>query len=273
MNQLEIRTLARDLIAESSTTLSYTTDTIFNRFIYDGVRDLCVKGHVYEKTISITVANTVATYKLPWDFIAPNLLLNHNGAPLDPIDSNMVGRIYLITGIPLYFDISHVDVTITTRANTTAYVVWPATCVHTLTYTIPATANGYLYECTIAGTTAGAPVVLGTTLGGTTADGGVTWTCRELLESLYQLNLYDTPLTASSGTGTYSFTYYAMDGGLAADTSAPNIPVDKHLSISYYLAYRHFLRSKDIQLAAVFYKDYCTMAGLPVPKEVPQIAS
>ena len=273
MNRLQIRTLARELIAEASTTLSYTTDTIFDDFLVDGLRDICIRGHVFEKTISITVATTVASYYLPWDFIAPSLLLNPAGVPLEKIDSTLVGRVYLTTGLPIYYDISSYDVTLAARGNLTAYVVWPATCLPTLTYLIPATANGYMYECTFAGTTAAAPPTYGLILGGTTADGTVIWTCRELIDSLYRLTLYDTPTTAGAGTGTYSLTYFAMDGGLPADTSAPNIPVDKHPALANYLCYRHFLRSKDLPLAGVFFQSYHQLAGIPMPQGGAQVAT
>lgn len=42
----------------------------------------------------------------------------------------------------------------------------------------PATPNGFVYECTTAGTTSASVVPLGTTVGGPTVDGTVTWTCR-----------------------------------------------------------------------------------------------
>jgi hypothetical protein len=45
-------------------------------------------------------------------------------------------------------------------------------------YMVPATPNGYYYECTTAGTSNGTPPALGTVIGGTTSDGTVTWTCR-----------------------------------------------------------------------------------------------
>lgn len=54
------------------------------------------------------------------------------------------------------------------RANSTAYALGASI--------IPATPNGYRYECTTAGTSGGSIPTYGTTLGGTTTDGTVTWT-------------------------------------------------------------------------------------------------
>jgi hypothetical protein len=44
-------------------------------------------------------------------------------------------------------------------------------------WVIPATANGYFYECTVAGTSAGSAPTWPTTPGATVTDGGVTWKC------------------------------------------------------------------------------------------------
>lgn len=56
----------------------------------------------------------------------------------------------------------------TTRANSTAYMLGQIV--------VPATANGYYYICTVAGTSAATIPTYPTTIGTTVVDGGVTWT-------------------------------------------------------------------------------------------------
>ena len=55
------------------------------------------------------------------------------------------------------------------RANTTAYAL--------NAYVTPATANGFYYKATAAGTSAGTIPTFPTTIGATVTDGTVTWTC------------------------------------------------------------------------------------------------
>lgn len=56
---------------------------------------------------------------------------------------------------------------------------WAATTAYSLTnFRRPTVANGYRYECTTAGTSAGSEPTWPTTPGGTVVDGTVTWTCR-----------------------------------------------------------------------------------------------
>lgn len=57
----------------------------------------------------------------------------------------------------------------TSRANSTAYAVGDVVR--------PATGNGFVYQATSAGTTAGSIPTYPTTIGQTVADGGVTWVC------------------------------------------------------------------------------------------------
>lgn len=56
----------------------------------------------------------------------------------------------------------------TSRANSTVYAVG--------NIIRPATGNGFLYRCSVAGTSAASIPTYGVVLGGTTTDGGVTWT-------------------------------------------------------------------------------------------------
>ena len=264
MNKLEIRTETRRLLAETTANSSYFSDTDINKFIDDGIKDMCIKAGVYQKTLSITVATATAAYKMPWDFLDVVSLRNADGVPLDGISPDAAGRVYVVTGYPLNFYITQAAASLATRANTTAYVTFPATCVTTLTYLLPATANGYFYECTTAGTSHSAPPTYGTTLAGTTSDGTVTWTCRELVTTLNTLNLVDTPTTAGGGTGTYSLIYKALDEQLAADTDSPNFPLQYHHNLVLYAAFSCFAKAKDVTLATAILTKYLTNLGLPV---------
>jgi hypothetical protein len=264
MNLSEIRTEARRLLAETSATLSYLSDTDLNKFINEGLREACIKAKAYERSKTITVATTIATYNLPWDFIETINLLNHNGRPLDLIMPQMVGSLYTVTGYPLYYTIGQTLTTIAARGNLTLYAIWPATGVYTLTYVVPAAANGYIYEATIGGTTAAAPPAYPTTIGGTVTDGTVTWTCRELFSSLKTITLFDTPTVAGAGTGTYTYIYSALEEGLYVDTDSPNIPLDKHSFISQYACFRACVKGKDLQLAMAFYTGFANGFGLPM---------
>lgn len=57
----------------------------------------------------------------------------------------------------------------TSRANSTAYTLG--------TVVRPATGNGFLYRCVVAGTSGGTIPTFGTTVGRETADGTVVWEC------------------------------------------------------------------------------------------------
>jgi len=264
MNLSEIRVESRRLLAETSATLSYLSDTDLNKFINEGLREACIKAKALEKTKTITVAADTAAYNLPWDFIEAINALNHNGRPLDLITHEMVGSLYTVTGYPLYYTIGQVGVTLPARDNLTAYVTWPATGVHTSTYVVPAAANGYAYECTTSGTSAAAPPVYPTTIGETVADGTVIWTCRELFSTLKIITLFDTPTVAGLGTGTYTYIYSALGGGLYVDTASPSIPIDKHSFISQYACFRSLVKEKNLQAALAFYTGFANGFGLPM---------
>ena len=68
----------------------------------------------------------------------------------------------------------------------------------------PATLNGHVYFCSVAGISAGSPPTFGTGAGSTTTDGGVTWT-----------EYNPTGLTYSA---TVTFTYNPKWGGIEYET-------------------------------------------------------
>ena len=63
--------------------------------------------------------------------------------------------------------VEHVQNAAAARVNSTAYALDD--------YYLPAVANGYVYKCTVAGTSAASPPSFGTTVGGTTVDGTATF--------------------------------------------------------------------------------------------------
>lgn len=69
---------------------------------------------------------------------------------------------------------------------------WHSTTAYGLTdYVEPSTPNSHTYECTIAGTTAGAEPSWPTTDELTVADGSVTWTCKSVRAKLETANDID----------------------------------------------------------------------------------
>lgn len=264
MNLLEIRTEVRRILAETTAASSYVSDTDINKFINDGVKHMCIEGGVYEKTHSITVATTISAYKLPLDFLTIKVLRNHNGVPLDPIESVMVGAAYSISGLPLNYYATQTPVILNAWTVATPYVLFPATCVPTATYIRPVTANGYIYECVVAGTShAATEPTWGTVVGSRLTEAGLvtTWACREFFTSLFTLNLYDTPITAI-GVGTYILIYSALDEGLYVDTDSPNFPLDKHHYLIPFACFRCAFKAKDVALAAAFLSEYSAGMGL-----------
>lgn len=63
--------------------------------------------------------------------------------------------------------VEHAQNAAAARVNSTAYVLDD--------YYLPAVPNGYVYKCSVAGTTAASPPTFGTTVGGTTVDGTATF--------------------------------------------------------------------------------------------------
>jgi hypothetical protein len=256
MNRLEIQTEVRQLLAEETAALSYATNANITSFIYDGIKDLCEKGLVYEETEVATIEDGIATYSLPFNFIKAVALFGPNNLPLDPISPLLQGRVYIIAGKPLYFYITQTSFTPTIRANSTLYTLG--------TIIIPATVNGFLYEVTAAGISGGAPPIYPILPGSSIADGAATLTCREMFTSLYTMTLVDTPTIIGGGTGLYTLIFNAMDEGLYVDTDSPNFPENKHRLLVPYVCFRCAERARDRNLASAYYQEYAIGAGLPM---------
>ena len=72
--------------------------------------------------------------------------------------------------------------------NATAFVAWQAVHGYVLTDICePTVVNGYYYVCDTAGNSGAAEPVWGTTVGGTTADGAVVWTCYQIAADINDL--------------------------------------------------------------------------------------
>ncbi len=260
MNLSQITAYARILIAEVSVTASYSTPTEYNAYANEGIKDMCIKGKVYERTKSATFTTGVATYGLPLDYAGVGLrsLLNPGGVTLDGIEPGGLGRLFIVAGKPIYYYISQTPLVLTTRVNDTIYPLG--------TILVPSTGNGYMYEVTVGGMVGSSPPTYPTDPGTAVVDNNATLMTRELATTGYAVTLVDTPTTAGGGTGTYTITYYALDNGLYVATSSPNFPEDKHHLLSLFVCFRHFTKMKDITKAMAFYSDYAAALGLqPAP--------
>jgi len=264
MNRLQIETDSRTLMAEKTAGSSYADATDVHNWINDGIKDMCTKGKVFPKVIPLTVTNGVKEYNLPWEFIEDIRIENQKGVPLDLVNLDSVGRVFLLSGKPLYFYFTVTPIILSAWAASTTYVIWPVTGIHTSTYIRPIAENGYMYECLVGGAShAAIEPTWSTTLGAKQTDGTVTWICRDLLSSLQTINFHDTPSTNGGGVGTYSLTYSAMDSGLYDDKASPNFQPTLHRYLIPYVCYRWSSKNRDPQLAAAFYQEYSAGVGLP----------
>jgi len=260
MNRLEIKNEARRVMAEKSTTASYADEEDLEKWINLGMKDMCSKGKVYERTVTATISDGVADYTLPWDFIDMSVILTNNKIPLDKITPDLRSRIFIISGKPLYFILAQTPITFSQRAPSTSYTTGQF-------LTLP-TFNGYMYEVTVGGTTqAGAPPTYPTDEGATVTDGTCTLVCREYMRQIWSFTLLDTPTTIAGTVGLYILTYFALAQGLSDDTESPPFPVDTHHHLIPYICYRWAIKSRDAQLAAAFYQEYAAGIGIAPTKE------
>ena len=254
MNLLELRTETQRILAEKSSTAAYQTPTDINKFINEGIKDICIKGLVYQRTKTLPVISSVASYTLPLDFIKVITLNNQNGVSLEPMSPDLTGRIYIVAGKPLWYYISQTSITTYVRADLTVYSAE--------TFLTPSTANGFMYEVVTSGITGAAAPTYPTNPGSSVADGTATLTCRELANKIYAFTLVDTPTTIGGGDGTYTLIYFAIDEGLYIDTDMPNFPWEKHHLLVSYAAMKSAEKQKDYDLMKVFAMEYAAGLGL-----------
>lgn len=262
MNLLQIRTEARRLIAETSVIASYSTDSDFTAYTNEGVKDMCVKGKVYERTKATSILTGIPTYSLPLDYLALRTILNPGGVSLDAMEPGGLGKVYVVSGKPLYYFISQTPLVLMVRQNDTIYA--------TGAILLPTATNGYMYEVTVSGKTGSLPPTYPLVSGLSVTDNNATLICRELTASGYEVTFIDTPTSGGGGIGTYAIIYYALDAGLSLDTDAPNFPGDKHHLLVLFCCFRHFVKMKDLSRAMAFYTDYATALGIQPASTVAQ---
>jgi len=259
MNLSELRAEWRRALRETSATKSAFTDADGNKFINEGIKDICIKGLAFSKTKTVTVSTTVASYPLPFDYLRTISLLNPSSLPIIPISPAEVGTRYIVTGYPLYYYESQTLATLVTRAKDYSYAK--------TALLVLITANGFMYEVTVAGKTLNSdtpsptyPIDPGTAV----ADGTATVACRELITYLYAFTLVDTPTTTGAGTGTYTLIYNALDEGLYVDTDAPNFPWDKHHFLVDFACWRALSSTRQTRDGIPFITNYAKNLGLNV---------
>ena len=256
MNLLQIRTESRRRVAELSATASYSSDDDFNAYINEGIKDMCIKGKVYEKTLSTLIVNDVANYQLPLDYLSIRAIYGPNYVALDPVDATGLGRVFVVSGKPLNFFISNFPLPLSVRGNNTIYKEGDVI--------LPSTVNGYMYEVVVGGESGVSPPTFPTSPGVRVVDGTLTLLCRWLANTGYRITFIDTPTDVGGGTGEYSIIYFALANGLYVDTSSPDFPEDKHHILVMFAAFRHFIKMKDGVRAQGLYADYASALGLNV---------
>lgn len=115
----------------------------------------------------------------------------------------------------------------TARANTTAYALGA--------YVTPATANGYYYKATAAGTSGGTVPTYPTTIGATVTDGTVTWTCagKTTLVAGTDYDIQSGGLTVTSGATIDGETWNVSYTKTAADVVEAMVASGKEYEIFF----------------------------------------
>jgi len=91
----------------------------------------------------------------------------------------------------------------------------------------PTTPNGYLYRCTVGGTTAASEPTWPTTFGNTVVDNGATWECwsyHTKTHEITQQNGYTGPVTLQSG-GVDGMTVTENETDTRSEAAADNVEI------------------------------------------------
>ena len=98
---------------------------------------------------------------------------------------------------------------------------WVLTTVYALgDYVLPTVPNGYRYECTTAGTSAGAEPTWPTTIALTVADGTAVWTCEAVTSSIPTVHEY---LLAEGAAG-FALAQWAAEAINKVNVGGENVP-------------------------------------------------
>jgi len=253
MTKLEAIEEARRVIAETTISLSYVTNTELRLWVNEGVKDMSIKGRIYEKAKTIAVVNGTASYTLPWDFLEPKAFITVGGGNLLFIEQNMIGSVYLVTGKPIHFTLFQGTNSPAVRANLTVYA--------TGTLLISSsTSLKHVYEVTTGGTSGVSVPTYPTGIGERVDDGSCVLTTWEYSPKIFTATLYDTPSVTYAGN--YILNYYAMAQGVGYnDDPLPFLP-EWHHTLVKYLCFKWAVKAKNISLAKGFYTDYASSLGV-----------
>ena len=260
MNLTDLIAETRRRLNEVTSAASQYSDTDITKFLNEGIKSMCTLGHVFERTSTTTVTNGIAVYTCPIDFLKAVSLKNPSNVDLDLIEASYSSRVYIVAGLPLYYYVTQTTLLTAVRANNATYVKGIVL--------IPASANGYMYEVTVEGTTGGSPPTYPTDSGTSVVDGSATITCRELATKIYLFTLVDVPTTVASGTGTYTLTYKAIDEGLYVALDVPNFPIELHPVLCTFAVMRALQMGRQFNDSMIFAKEYAMSIGVDISKVV-----
>ena len=149
------------------------------------------------------------------------------------------------------------------------YSTWAATTAYSLgNRRVPTVANGYYYEVTVAGTSAGVQPTWPTTIGNTVVDGTVTWICRG------RYNNYPTTTSASArilngyvfvcvGGDIYNSDLDLPDSWNTSDFISTEIYPDDVVALAKYKNYLVAFGTNTIE----FFYDAANTSGTPLARQ------
>jgi hypothetical protein len=174
-------------------------------------------GGTYNEVRRVSgVTCAMSLHDISPDNLAKAIFGDVNAIAAGSVSNENVGAVYAggisVTDYPIdtasTVTVKHAEYAASARANSTAYAEGD--------YYLPASPNGYVYKCTVAGTSAGSPPSFSTTMGATFADGTATMKVVGITAALTA----DTHFTASAG-------------GVTFDDTSPSIVDGEEAIVSY----------------------------------------